>query len=326
MTGFFERYGWSAAVPLAADASARRYYRVRKGDNTAVFMDASVAPPGELAQFIRISEWLRSAGLSAPEVLEVDENSGFALLEDFGDLSLRAALARGRDADEIYALAASVLSHLRERECPQGLPDYYASNVHKGRRRIIDWFVPAVKKEKNPDGLAERYLEIWDEIERGLPPPLHGFVHVDYHMENLMLLDGREGVRRCGILDFQGAMHGPVLYDLANLLYDARADMDERVRAVVLSGLDEGQRLWVCVLAAQFHCRVIGQFIKFAVRDGNMKYLPHVPRLQACLQKALEEPVLKPLHTFFRELDLDFSSLYVLNVPEISRFIRDDAF
>lgn len=323
---FPDRFGWSGPVALAADASARRYYRVGKGGRSAVFMDAAACAPGELARFIRIAGWLRAAGLSAPEILEADEAGGFALLEDFGDLSFRAALAEGHGGAEIYMLAGAVLGHLQGQENLPDLPDYYDSGIHKGRRRVIDWFIPAARRMSNPDGLAERYLEIWDEIERGLSAPRQGFVHADYHMDNLMLLAGREGVKRCGILDFQGAMRGPVLYDLANLLYDARAEMDGELRAEILAGLDEGERLWTRVLATQFHCRVIGQFIKFAVRDGNAKYLCHVPRLQAYIAQALEEPVLKPLGAFFSDLGLDFFRPYGLNVPEISRFIRDDAF
>ncbi|MCC6598141.1 MAG: phosphotransferase [Alphaproteobacteria bacterium] len=330
MRDFLTRCGWSEPAPLALDASARRYYRVRKGNKTAVFMDASGGDPQEIAGFIRIADWLRSVDLSAPEILEQDMAQGFLLLEDFGQTPLRAALQAMPGDDEgmreIYALATGVLDHLQKQTCPPDLPDYYKSNVHKGRRRIVDWFVPAVRGVRNPDGLVEQYQALWEAIEKALPEPRLGFVHVDYHMENLMLLPERSGARRCGILDFQGAMYGPVQYDLANLLYDARADMSSALRAEILEHLTPEDQCWTQVLAAQFHCRVIGQFIKFAVQKDDRKYLCHLPRLQNYMQESMKNPLLKPLSAFFNDLKLDFSCTYGLNVPEISRYIREDAF
>ncbi len=47
----------------------------------------------------------------------------------------------------------------------------------------------------------------------------------DYHAENIMLVDGREGVAQFGLLDFQDALAGHPAYDLASVLEDARRDV-----------------------------------------------------------------------------------------------------
>src|SRR3954463_1788 len=65
--------GWKGAdvLPLAGDASFRRYFRVVNGDRSAVLMDAP--PPHEDPRpFVAVAEWLASVGLSAPEILARD--------------------------------------------------------------------------------------------------------------------------------------------------------------------------------------------------------------------------------------------------------------
>ena len=83
---FLNTTPWAGAAfePLAGDASARKYSRLRMGGQTAILMDAS-GNLESVAPFIRIGEHLRQLGLSAPAILARDEAGAFLLLEDFGD-------------------------------------------------------------------------------------------------------------------------------------------------------------------------------------------------------------------------------------------------
>jgi aminoglycoside/choline kinase family phosphotransferase len=68
---FLASCGWQGAqiLPLAGDASFRRYFRIVAGERTAVLMDAP--PPREDPRpFVAISDWLCSVGLqSAPDII-----------------------------------------------------------------------------------------------------------------------------------------------------------------------------------------------------------------------------------------------------------------
>src|SRR3954465_481688 len=91
---FLASCGWQGAeiLPLAGDASFRRYFRVVDGGRSAVLMDAP--PPHEDPRpFIAVAEWLASVGLSAPQILARDLDKGLLLLADFGDWRLRGFLA-----------------------------------------------------------------------------------------------------------------------------------------------------------------------------------------------------------------------------------------
>lgn len=317
---------WTITEPIPGDASARRYHRVAKNGKNAILMDCSAEKPQDkkIESFVKIASWLNNAGLKAPRIYEQDND--FLLIEDFGGTSFKTAVAGGESMEGLYLLAGDVLRHIGAQKDILKLPDYYQSPVHKGRRRIIDWYAPSVHGRKNPDGWVAEYLKTWDTIEKFLPPCPQGFVHMDFHPENLMWLPQEKGLKRCGILDFQDAMVGPVPYDLANLLEDARTDVPDDIRETLLSSHDDTFRAWYRVLATQFHCRVIGQFIKLALVSGKTQYLQYIPRLEGYMQEALEDPLLKPLKVFFSEIGLDFQNTKDLNAGLSMKHIRDDAF
>jgi len=329
---FLNEHGWSIVSTVGQDSSIRRYFRLRKGEQTAILMEtvpdhAPNATPGHsIAAFIEIAQWLNSIGANAPDIYEMDAENGLLILEDFGGICFKYAVLSGENADDLYTVAAQTLEHIAAHNCSLDLPNYYDSHVHRRHRRIIDYYVPLARGYKNEDGLVEQYREIWAEIEAGLPPCPQGFIHVDYHAENLMYLPEQDGIKRCGILDFQGAMIGPAPYDLANLLEDARSNVPAAIKTKILSTKDENFQNWYRILATQFHCRVIGQFIKQAVIDDNDRYLKHIPRLQNYLTEGLKNPLLKPLAEFFTAQEVDFSRLPNFNSGDIKTLIRSDAY
>ncbi|PJB71966.1 MAG: phosphotransferase [Alphaproteobacteria bacterium CG_4_9_14_3_um_filter_47_13] len=338
---FLRQCGWQKAVlsPVGEDCAFRRYFRLVKEHSAAILMEAvpdgnALASPGHsIQEFVRISGILRRADLHSPEIFAADIAGGYVLLEDFGDVSFKKALENGQDAEALYRLATDVLLRLRDVSC-DGLPDYYQSHVHKGRQRIVDWYFPVKRKIKNPEGLVNDYLAVWQQIEKSLPPCPQGFLHIDFHLENLMWMPDQNGLAQGGILDFQGAMNGPIPYDLANLLEDARHDIPLALRRSMIDryctdmGAAEKEIFenWYRVLATQFHCRIAGQFIRLAVRDRKDRYLNHLPRVLHYLQEGLTHPVLAPLQQWFATQNIDFKVPPVLNPDEIKKFIRDDAF
>jgi len=310
---FLNKYNWNIEKPVGQDSSIRRYFRISKGQQTAILMEtvpdgSEHATPGHgLGDFIRISQWLNNVGLKAPAVYEHDLEHGYAILEDLGDMCFREAACSGEDIEQLYGLAADVLKHLSEQNCPLDLPSYYESHVHRRHRRVVDWFMPLATGRKNENGLVEDYRAMWEEVENSLPAMQEGFLHIDFHAQNLMWLPNEKSLQQCGILDFQGAMRGPLPYDLGNLLEDARADVPVELKAKVLNILSEDQQAWFRVLTTQFHCRVIGQFLKQAVMDENTSYLPYLPRVQNHLKEALQDPALHPVARWFKEQGIDFA-------------------
>ncbi len=319
MNRFLEKNGYRDAQPLAQDGSARSYARVSKGANTALLMQMGGENAAvELRQFVAIADWLRDIGLSAPEIYVLDEAQHMAIIEDFGGEPFKGA--------PDYDLCADVLAHMQSVECPLDLPAYKDGLVHKGRSFVLDYYLPASLGRARTDEELEAYNAAWDEIESNLPLAQQGVVHGDYHVENLLWLRDRHGLKRCGIIDFQDMMRGPVAYDICNLLWDMRTDVTEETRRHILQRYDSDTQAWARVLAAQFHCRLIGQCVRWAVKTDKPQYMRFLPRIQGYLLPLLAEDIFTPLRTYFSDIGLDFNAPEALDMERAREFIRADAF
>ncbi len=325
---FLSRAGWegSAEARVGEDWSQRNFFRLSKGGRTAILMqsvpddDPRVTPGHKLGDYVKISTFLRGLDLSAPEVLAHDLPRGLLLVEDFGDLSLHDLFVRNdRNLKDYYLYATDVLVKLYQESWGNafGLPEYNDTHIHKGRTRVISWYAPAILGRKSSAALEDEYLAVWDEIEKSLPRPKQIFQHGDYHPHNLMILDSRMEARKIGLIDFQGAMWGAAAYDLVNLLEDARRivpdDIKAACRARYVEKLSAEEResfnAWYPVLAAQFHCRVIGQAIRLSVLAGKTRLMEYIPVLQQHLKQDLKAPELAPLARFFEANGIKYEAV-----------------
>lgn len=321
MKQFIDKHGWSVIKDFPQDGSARSYARVEKDKKTAILMYCPdpEAAGNRISDFMAIGKLLADLGLNTPDIYEHDGN--FLLIEDFGDVSFKAIINQGENVAKIYNLAHDVLQNLNAQNSSLDLPDFYKSGVYHGRKFLVDWYLPLMNTKS--DNLMKSYLGAWDEIESNLPPSPQTLLHIDYHLENLMWLSQEQGIKRCGILDFQGAMIGPKAYDLGNLLEDARADVPSEIKDKILAHYDEEFRAQYRVYTTLFHCRLMGQFIKMAAEDGKDQYLQYLPRVSNYIAGALEHPILKPLDRFFNDLKLDFRDVKRLNADAIEYYITE---
>ncbi len=313
---FLAAHGWAEArrVPLANDASFRRYERLLRDGESAVLMDAP--PPREdVRPFARVDRLLLSLGLSAPRPIALDEAAGLLLLEDFGDRTFTRVLAEGAEEAPLYRLAVEVLIALQSGFSDSAaeaaaLPSYDDARLLDEAALFVDWYLPAVRGR--PTGEAERsdYLETWRglfPVARRVPQSL---VLRDYHVDNLMVLERREGVAACGLLDFQDAVIGPVSYDLVSLLEDARRDVgaavaEEALRRFLAARPELDRAAFeasYAVLGAQRNAKIIGIFTRLWKRDGKPVYLPHIARVWRLLESDLRHPVLAPMRACFDRL------------------------
>ncbi len=309
---FLDAQGWGGAERriLAADASFRRYLRLQRGDERAVLMDAP--PPEDVRPFERVAALLLRLGLSAPRPLAVDEDAGLMLLEDLGDATFTQVLARGDDEGALYRLAIDTLIALHRGWSPDlpgagELPPYDEDRLLEEALLLPDWFLPALRGGPIPAPARESYIEAWRAVfpaAQALPETL---VLRDYHVDNLMVLEGRDGVAACGLLDFQDALRGSPAYDLVSLLEDARRDIDaklveemiERYHAA-FAALDGARlRAAMSVLGAQRNAKIIGIFTRLDRRDRKPGYLKHIPRVWRLLQGDLAHPALAPVRAWF---------------------------
>jgi aminoglycoside/choline kinase family phosphotransferase len=308
MNDFLACLGWGdpAPAPLTADASFRRYYRLRGNGRSAIVMDAP-PPQEDVGPFVAVSALLRGLGFSAPEVLAEDRSAGFLLIEDFGDDTYTRLLDRGAKETALYTLAVDTLVALQQataiRRSPDPLPPYDEARLLSEAALLVDWYMPAALGAAPPACLRDDYLAVWRAVLPHAALAGDTLVLRDYHVDNLMLLPDRRGVQRCGLLDFQDAVCGPASYDLVSLLGDARRDVPAALRQTMIDryfaafpALDRPAFLRsAAILAAQRNCKILGIFARLWRRDGKPGYLGHIPRVWRLLEQELDHPVLTPI-------------------------------
>jgi aminoglycoside/choline kinase family phosphotransferase len=302
---FLAASGWGGAqiLPLAGDASFRRYFRVVEGDRSAVLMDAP--PPHEDPRpFIAVAEWLVSRGLSAPEIIARDLDKGLLLLGDFGNVRLRETLDTDPQRErELYERATDVLLHLHAHAPMEGLPVHGLDQWLTELELFLEWYCPAVGAEVD----ADAYRSAWREVLAPVAIDGLGPVTVlrDYHAENIMLVGDREGVAHFGLLDFQDALAGHPAYDLASVLEDARRDVSPDIESLMIeryvgaSGNRGAFERAYWALAAQRNTRILGVFTRLWKRDGKPGYRRFQPRMWGLLERDLARPELRPVREWF---------------------------
>ena len=300
---FLGQAGWgdAAIVPLAGDASFRRYFRVVDGGRRAVLMDAP--PPHEDPRpFIAIAEHLLADGFAAPRILARDLEEGLVLIEDFGDLRVKEHLDDQPDAElAVYGRAIDLLTDLHRLPAAP-VPPYDRAVYQREVDLLTQWYCPAIGLTVDQDA----YVAAWDAVlpivEQSASPTVT--VLRDYHAENIMLID-RATSHGLGLLDFQDALAGHPAYDLVSLLQDARRDVPPQIEAAMLArykaiaapppDFDAAY----AVLGAQRNAKIIGIFTRLWQRDGKPRYLSFLPRMWDLLERDLAHPALEPVAQWF---------------------------
>ena len=311
---FLARHGWDGSEirPLAGDASFRRYFRVHRGSETAVLMDA---PPAheDVGPFLKVAEHLLSRGFLPPRPLAVDREQGLLLLEDFGDDRVGPVLAQEPEREAaIYRSAVDILAALGRQTAPDDIAPYDDAAMAREVGLFTDWYAPALGLTVDRDGFLGAWRETWADL---LPIIEQRPVLVlrDYHADNLMVLPDR---RELGLLDFQDALAGHPAYDLVSLLQDARRDVDPSIEEAMLARYAEAARVEDLerfrahyeILGAQRNTKILGIFTRLWKRDGKPHYREFQPRVWGYLERNLKHPALAPVARWFDA-----------NVPEEAR-------
>jgi aminoglycoside/choline kinase family phosphotransferase len=293
----------------SADASARRYWRVRLADgSTRIIMDAP--PPNEnIGPFLAIQARLAAANAPVPAVGAFDEAQGFLVLEDLGDCTLYQ-WRHGHSINAVHSKLEQAVALLPNiaRTPTQGLAAFDAAKLNAEMDLFTEWY--AARHLNQP--MSEPQYQLWQDLRDTISARLIAmpqvFVHRDYHSRNLMVREA-DPERSLVVIDFQDAVQGPLAYDLVSLLRDSYIDWpDSQVDALkqmfwhsLPPEWQENQNFaqfnqdfnWVAV---QRHLKVLGIFARLSIRDDKHGYLKDLPLTWKHLQRALAGlPELSPL-------------------------------
>ena len=302
-------------VPASADASFRRYFRIRTSAGAScIVMDA---PPAQedCAPFVKVAELLAEAGLQAPRVLAWDPAQGFMLLSDLGALTMLEVIEQAPPADReqtaytLYRAAIDALVTWQLASRPGVLPPYDEALLSRELALFPDWYVEKHRGIPIDSSLRSKFDGLFAQIKDSNLNALGGarvFVHRDFMPRNLIaptLVAARTALppagdivdthqQSLGVLDFQDAVYGPITYDIASLMRDAFISWPEdfvleitvryweQARKAGLPVGDDFGEFYRAVewMGLQRHLKILGIFARLTLRDGKPKYLADTPR------------------------------------------------
>ena len=306
---------YSDLQPASADASFRQYFRVtNKQDNkTYIVMDA---PPDKenCHSFVLVTDLIRGVGVNAPDIIAIDIQQGFLLLDDLGNDSYLDHLAEDT-ADGLYIDAIEALIKMQTID---GILPAYDENLLQTEMNLFEtWYLNhhlgIQLNEKQKTSLDSIFTLLIDNAKK--QPQV--FVHRDYHSRNLMITNENNP----GVIDYQDAVIGPITYDLVSLFKDCYIEWPrEKVehwldlylaRLTPIRFIERDTLIrWFDLMGVQRHLKVLGIFARLYYRDGKSQYLNDLPlTLKYVLETCETYNELQPLKQLLEETSTNTSTI-----------------
>ena len=228
-------------IELPPSGSNRRYYRLTGDGGTAI--GVYNADRKENEAFIGFSRSLRKAGVAVPEIYAEDLSYGLYLQQDLGDVTLYSLLTdikkanNGAFTDQLKNIYKKVLKSLVviQTKGTENIdfnlcyprPSFDRQSMMWDLQYFKYYFLKLSHVIFDEQALENDYNVLIDYL---LEVKHDYFLYRDFQSRNIMIVDGEPW-----FIDYQGGRRGALQYDVASLLYDAKADIPQAVREELLA-------------------------------------------------------------------------------------------
>ena len=244
---------------LPSSGSNRRYFRLK---GTPTLIGVSGESVEENRAFLYMAEHFRGKGLPVPEVFIRSEDNIYYLQEDLGDTLLFNAIEKGRktsvfDEEEKQLLRKTMrLLPAVQFAGADGMDFSYCYPQAEFNSRSILWdlnyfkycFLKATGMDFQEDRLEDDFQKMADVLLRSSSAT---FMYRDFQSRNVMIKDGEPW-----LIDFQGGRKGPVYYDVASFLWQAKANYPDSLRQELLKEYIEALRKYQPVDESYFYAQL----------------------------------------------------------------------
>jgi aminoglycoside/choline kinase family phosphotransferase len=307
---------------LAGDASSRKYYRVIKDQQSWVLMQWEPFDP-ENYPFLSVLNHFRNNSVNVPEVVGLDSQSGYVLLEDLGDLTLERKFWESQSQESsipFYKLSIDeiIKIHFKATHNKSNCTAFkikfdtekFLWEMKYGQENLLAGICQFNFNEKLNKELTEVFTEICQRLDQ---EPKY-IAHRDYHSRNLMIK-----FNEVRVIDFQDARLGPIQYDLVSLLRDSYVNLKDDI---ALQLIDYYLKSAEDFLPATFNrdhfdeiyelqtvqrCfKACGSFSSFYMQRKDTRYLKYISHTLKRVLKSLTE---FPEYKLFADVLIDSGAL-----------------
>ena len=305
---------------IKGDASFREFYRNR--ENKSIIVISKKEKLKNLLIYDAINKILIKNKILAPNLLSENYNDNYIEINDFGDQTLFQILKNKKNNK--YVIFKKIIKILNK---IQSIKDKRVKNfknkfykVQEYNNKILfdetklfcDWYVPKkLSKSKSIQFKKKFRLEIKKLLSK-LNYKNVTFVHRDFHVSNLMYHN-----KKIAVIDSQDALIGNRAYDLASLIDDVRLKTSNQFKEKVFKfyvktnkkiDLEKFKKDFE-ILSVLRNLKIIGIFMRLAVRDNKKKYLKLIPYAWEMINQRFKE-------------QNEFNNLMLLLKNNFPKFIR----
>ena len=300
---------------ISGDASFREFYRLQKGRNTSIIVQAKKEKFKNLITYIVVNKILAKYKIYAPKLITNHYRHNIIEITDLGQKSFYNSIIKKKNKFNDYKDLIKIIIKLQNIKLQRNyrlgkfkinFQNYSINNLHKESDLFFDWYLkyhlksPKIKKIKKiiKNELTKIYKKLYFKNNT--------FVHRDFHASNIMI-----NKNKLGLIDSQDAIIGNPLYDVASLIDDVRIKLPSNLQEKLLNFYYYKSKLKkeeyknlkndFEILSVQRNLKILGIFIRLFKRDGKPDYLKYLPRTWSLIERRLKNPVFKSLNLLFKK-------------------------
>ena len=296
----------SKLVPIKADASFRKFYRKKIKKKSSIIVYAEKEKIQNLLNYDSVNKLLLQKNINAPRLLSENFNQNLIEIDDLGTKTILDILKKkNTNKLKIYKKILVILIKLQKIKLRKiknfkkkfyKIPIYSNKLIFNEANLFLDWYVPKIINNNEKFKIKKKLKKIIISLIKKIQLPNTIFVHRDFHVSNLMIKKNK-----ISIIDSQDAVYGNITYDLASLIDDVRLKTSKNFKEMIYQSYFRLNKKKINkirfkndfeILSVLRNLKIIGIFIRLAVRDKKKKYLKLIPYAWHLIELRLKNNVI----------------------------------
>ena len=275
---------------LKGDASQRKFFRKKYNHGNSIIIVAEKNKLKNLLVYDAISKILIKNKILAPKLYGENYKNNQIEVEDFGNDTILKILERKKNKKFLFfkdvIKLLNQIQSIKDRKIKNfknkyyQIPEYKKEILIQEANLFSEWFVKKNLSKKKRKNFNKRFKKIIKNLASCLKMKNDIFVHRDFHVSNLMLVNNR-----IGVIDSQDALIGNRAYDLASLVDDVRLKTSKVLKKKIFNFYINSQKKIDTkkikndfeILSILRNLKIIGIFTRLAIRDKKKDYLRLIP-------------------------------------------------
>ena len=300
---------------ISGDASFREFYRLQKGKNTSIIIQAKKEKFKNLITYIVVNKILAKYKIYAPKLITNHYKHNIIEITDLGQKSFYNLIIKKKNKFNDYKDLIKIIIKLQNIKLQRNyylgklkinFQNYSIKYLHKESDLFFDWYLKYCYKSSKLKKIKNILKKELTKIYKKLYFQNNTFVHRDFHASNIMV-----NKNKLGLIDSQDAIIGNPLYDVASLIDDVRIKLPLYLQERLLNFYYNKSKLKkeeyknlkndFEILSVQRNLKILGIFVRLFKRDGKPNYLKYLPYTWSLIERRLKNPVFKNLNLLFKK-------------------------